>query len=103
MCLIKLKIGAGVVLAAGIGAALVGGTLHPVGGAQDAKPGPAATGVPDIAPEQFSTLRELIKPKPGGFDDVRWMTDLWEARKKAAAEGRPLLIWVGDGHPLGWT
>jgi hypothetical protein len=48
-------------------------------------------------------LRALIKPKPGGFDDLPWMTDLWEARKKAAAEGKPLLVWVGDGHPLGWT
>ncbi len=52
---------------------------------------------------QFDELRSLIKPKPGGFDDVPWMMDLWEARKKAAEEGKPLLVWVGDGHPLGWT
>jgi hypothetical protein len=56
-----------------------------------------------IAPAQFDNLRALIKPKPGGFDDLPWMTDLWEARKKAADEGKPLLVWVGDGHPLGWT
>src|SRR5438128_78347 len=56
-----------------------------------------------ISAEQFDKLRALIKPKPGGFDDIPWMTDLWEARKKAAAEGKPLLVWVGDGHPLGWT
>jgi hypothetical protein len=31
------------------------------------------------------------------------MTSLWEARKKAAAEGKPILLWVGDGNPLGWT
>src|SRR5215475_9029392 len=53
--------------------------------------------------DEFDKLRGLIKPKPGGFDDIDWMTDLWEARKKAAAEGKPLLVWVGDGHPLGWT
>src|SRR5262249_39566132 len=58
---------------------------------------------PGIQPEQFAKLQELIKPKPGGFDDVPWMTDLWQARQKAAAEGKPILIWVGDGHPLGWT
>jgi hypothetical protein len=57
----------------------------------------------EISPAKFDKLRLLIKPKPGGFDDVPWMTDLWEARKKAAAEGKPLLVWVGDGHPLGWT
>ena len=56
-----------------------------------------------IEPDQFDKLRALIKPKPGGFDDLPWMTDLWEARKKAADEGKPLLVWVGDGHPLGWT
>jgi hypothetical protein len=56
-----------------------------------------------LSADQFDKLRALIKPKPGGFDDIAWMTDLWEARKKAAAEGKPLLVWVGDGHPLGWT
>src|SRR5262249_54814451 len=58
---------------------------------------------PMIAADRFDELRALIKPKPGGFDDLPWMTDLWEARKKAAAEGKPLFVWVGDGHPLGWT
>src|SRR6516164_9103508 len=53
--------------------------------------------------DQFDKVRALIKPRPGGFDDIPWMTDLWEARKKAAADGKPLLVWVGDGHPLGWT
>jgi hypothetical protein len=56
-----------------------------------------------LSADQFDKLRELIKPEPGGFDDLPWMTDLWEARKKAAAAGKPLLVWVGDGHPLGWT
>src|SRR4051794_18317065 len=64
---------------------------------------PAELAAPKIAPDQFNKLREIIKPKPGGFDDVPWMTDLWQARQKAAAEGKPILIWVGDGHPLGWT
>src|SRR5262245_30500254 len=59
--------------------------------------------LPKISPDQFAKLRDLIRPKAGGFDDVPWMTDLWQARQKAAAEGKPILIWVGDGHPLGWT
>jgi hypothetical protein len=62
--------------------------------------GKAAAGIP---PAEFGTLHALIKPKPGGFDEVPWLTSLWEARKKAAAEGKPILIWVGDGHPLGFT
>jgi RNA polymerase sigma factor (sigma-70 family) len=63
----------------------------------------AAKKIAGIQPEQFAKLQELVKPKPGGFAEVPWMTDLWAARKKAAAEGKPLLVWVGDGHPLGWT
>jgi hypothetical protein len=66
-----------------------------------AQPGEAVA--PKLSEEQFDKLRELIRPMPGGFDDVPWMTDLLQARKRAAAEGKPILIWVGDGHPLGWT
>ena len=76
--------------------------------AQTGEPQPDDVVLPKVVPakilaEQFDKLREIIRPKPGGFDDVPWMTDLWQARKKAAAEGKPILIWVGDGHPLGWT
>jgi hypothetical protein len=63
----------------------------------------AEDAAPGLTPAHFDELRSLIKPLPGGFDDLPWMTDLWEARKKAAEEGKPLLVWVGDGHPLGWT
>ena len=56
-----------------------------------------------LSPDSFEKLRALIKPRPGGFDDIAWLTDLSEARKQAAEEGKPLLVWVGDGHPLGWT
>jgi hypothetical protein len=57
----------------------------------------------NLSAAEFQKLRALIKPKPGGFDDVPWMTSIWEARRKAAAEGKPILLWVGDGNPLGWT
>src|SRR5262245_45093144 len=56
-----------------------------------------------LSPEQFGKMMALIKPKPGGFADVPWLTSLWEARTQAAAQGKPILLWVGDGHPLGWT
>lgn len=72
-------------------------------GAQVLPSEPRAKTASAIVPDQFDKLRALIKPKPGGFDDLPWMTDLWQARKKAADEGKPLLVWVGDGHPLGWT
>jgi hypothetical protein len=31
------------------------------------------------------------------------MSSLWEARKRAAAEGKPILLWEMDGNPLGCT
>jgi|SRR5262245_61197033 len=72
-------------------------------GPSDGRPSDARKAAPGIPADRFDKLRALIKPKPGGYADIPWMTDLWEARKKAAAEGKPLLVWVGDGHPLGWT
>ena len=56
-----------------------------------------------IKPEQFTKLHTLIKPQQGEekFMEIGWMTDLWEARKKAAADGKPILLWEMDGHPLG--
>lgn len=58
-----------------------------------------------ISAEQFTRLHALIKPQ--GHEDkwaqIPWLTDLWEARQKAAAEGKPILLWEMDGHPLGCT
>lgn len=70
---------------------------------QAAEPGVAGKAAAELSPEHFGKLHALIKPKAGGFDEVPWLTSLWEARKKAAAEGKPILLWVGDGQPLGWT
>src|SRR5262245_27563329 len=101
----QLKIAAGMPILT----VMLGGALAYHGWAADspdrseAKSSDARKGAPGILADQFDKLRALIKPKPGGYDDVPWMTDLWEARKKAAEEGKPLLVWVGDGHPLGWT
>ena len=60
--------------------------------------------VPPLTPEQFNVLHKLIKPQPGElrFHEIPWLIDVWEARKKAAAEGKPILVWSGaGGSPLG--
>ena len=58
-----------------------------------------------FAPEQFDTLHQLIKPRPGeaNWEQVPWMpsTDIWAARQKAAEEGKPLFLWYMAGEPLG--
>ena len=56
-----------------------------------------------IKPEQFNKLHSIIKPNSDEekFMQIPWMIDLGEARKKAASEDRPILLWEMDGHPLG--
>jgi hypothetical protein len=64
--------------------------------------GPAWAAEP-IPVEQFDKLRAVIKPQAGEdkWSEIPWMSSLWEARRKAAAEGKPILLWEMDGHPLG--
>jgi hypothetical protein len=63
---------------------------------------PAAPAIEPITPEQFKQLQTAIKPAPteDKWAQIPWMTDLWEARRRAAAEGKPILVWEMDGHPL---
>jgi len=67
--------------------------------------GASAPAVEPIRPDQFARLQALIKP---GKDEDRWVTipwlnDLWQARQLAARQGKPILLWEMDGHPLGCT
>ena len=58
---------------------------------------------PPVEPNQFPQLHALIKPTAAEtkWTQIPWMTSLWDARKRAAAEGKPLLLWEMDGHPMG--
>jgi hypothetical protein len=53
--------------------------------------------------KKVETYHKLIKPQPGEwkFAEVPWVPTVWEARKKAAEEGKPLFIWYMAGEPLG--
>jgi len=57
-----------------------------------------------IPVDQFGRLHKLIKPQPGEskWATIPWLTDLAEARRKAAAEDKPLFVWrAGGGEVLG--
>jgi hypothetical protein len=57
-----------------------------------------------IPPEQFDKILQTIKPRPAEsrFQDIPWLLNVWDARKKAAEEGKPILIWSGSGGaPIG--
>lgn len=58
-------------------------------------------GAEGIPAEQFGSLRELIRPRVGesNWRRVRWLTSLHEARRQAAAQGKPILLWSGGGAP----
>lgn len=63
---------------------------------------PSARAIEPLRPGQFDKLRTVIKPAAteDKWAQIPWQTDLWEARRKAAAEGKPILLWEMDGHPL---
>ena len=61
-------------------------------------------GAEELVDETFAAVRKLIQPQPREslWRHVAWQTSLTSARRKAAAEGKPLLIWSGGGSaPLG--
>lgn len=64
-----------------------------------------ARAVEPLRSEQLGPLQALIKP--GATEDawarIPWQTDLWRARQLAAQQGKPILLWEMDGHPLGCT
>jgi hypothetical protein len=48
---------------------------------------------------KLEQLHRLIKPQPGEsrWMEIDWYPNVWEARQKAAAEGKPLFIMAGSG------
>jgi hypothetical protein len=65
----------------------------------------AACGAEPIPQRDFKSLHALIKPQAGEWRwaAIPWETSLWEARRKAAELGKPILLWEMDGNPLGCT
>lgn len=54
-----------------------------------------------ITAQNFAALQKLIRPQQGEsrWRDIPWLTSLHEARVRAAAEGKPILLWSGGGAP----
>ena len=64
-----------------------------------------ASAVEPIRQEQADKLAAIIKPAKDEdkWATIPWQIDLWQARKLAAEQGKPILLWEMDGHPLGCT
>jgi hypothetical protein len=60
-----------------------------------------------LTPETFATFQALIRPHDNEWRHlrVRWLTDIVAARKKAAAEDKPIIVLrtggAGYNDPLG--
>jgi hypothetical protein len=58
---------------------------------------------PTLTDAEYASVLKTARPAAGEdkFDQVPWLTSLWQARQQAAKEGKPILLWEMDGHPLG--
>jgi hypothetical protein len=57
------------------------------------------------SPDDLAKLQKLIAPSANEskWMQVPWMpsSNIYAARKKAAEEGKPILLWYMAGEPLG--
>jgi hypothetical protein len=63
----------------------------------------SASTVPGFDQQTFHEILAQILP---GSDEmswasIPWQTDLWEARRLAAEQGKPIFAWMMNGNPLG--
>jgi hypothetical protein len=91
-----------VLLAVGL-LTLVGMASRP-GGAADLNGTPVPSfEVASLPAEQWSKLHAGVFPPAEKWTEIPWETDVTAARRRAAREGKPLFLWIMDGHPLGCT
>ena len=52
-----------------------------------------------LSTEQFEKLHQMLRPQPGEarWMEIVWYPSVWEARQKAAAEGKPIFLLAGSG------
>jgi hypothetical protein len=55
----------------------------------------------EVTPAEFERLHKDIRPRYGEalWAEIPWTYDLYKARQKAAAEGKPLCVWRMAGDP----
>jgi hypothetical protein len=69
-------------------------------------PGSGADPVTEINPADFDRLLAEIKPQKAEstWREIHWLTNVTEARRKAIAEDKPIVIFTAaDGSPLSRT
>jgi len=71
--------------------------------AQTPSPAPPAPVVSDAQIDALAAHVARLKPSAAEekWRQIRWRTDLLQARAEAQAEGKPIFLWMMDGHPMG--
>jgi len=63
--------------------------------------------LPELTAKEFEATHKMISPLPGEYawrDEIPWLTRLGEAREKAAAEDKPIIILGSqNAYALGRT
>lgn len=65
----------------------------------------ASAPVSSLDQEQLDEVMSLVTPKADDMKwaSIPWQTDLWEARRLAAEQDKPIFAWMMNGNPLGCT
>lgn len=79
-------------------ACVVAVALLGAAGTRDARGQDAASGPLE---QQIQSL--LPTESEQAFREIPWRLNLMEARAAAAAQGRPIFLWIMNGHPFGCT
>jgi RNA polymerase sigma factor (sigma-70 family) len=97
----KVKVAAAAIVIATTASAAAGVAVHEVmTPAIEVRQDSAAVGSKTaLTAESFPELHRVLGPYPGDYrwDQIPWVTDVWHARKRAAAEDKPILNFGTSG------
>ena len=61
--------------------------------------------VPEPTESNFDEWRDVIRTKTSelAFEDCDWKPTFWEAVVQGQQQGKPILLWAMNGHPMACT
>ena len=61
--------------------------------------------LPKLERAELALWREHVRPSTEelGYEAIPWGSEFAEGVKRSSEEGKPLLFWAMNGHPLGCT
>lgn len=63
----------------------------------------SAPTTPEIDRQSFREALAYVLPRAEDMKwaSIPWQTDLWEARRLAGEQRKPIFMWAMNGNPLG--